>query len=49
MVGAVFFGCEDRVLIFAGEDRELLADRGRSSKKKREKEEEEEILERRRF
>ena len=24
------FGCEDRVAIFAGEDRELLADRGRS-------------------
>ena len=23
-------GCEDRVAIFAGEDRELLADRGRS-------------------
>ena len=42
-------GCEDRVAFFAGEDRELLADLGRSSKKKREKEEEEEILERRRF
>ena len=26
---AAIFGCEDRVAIFAGEDRELLADRGR--------------------
>ena len=46
---AKFFGCEERVAIFAGEDRELLADRGRSSKKKRDKEEEEEILKRRRY